>query len=266
MNQTFKATLSQYALLQFLPTWGGKGGVGRDPMFEKYPSISPYTYCANNPMKYVDPSGKTHYQVDENGYISVMKDKQGNILGKDDKFDMLYAKGKDNVNPIRVNNQEILSSLSKITKVTKTTGWCAENGTITEQFDLSTYSTKDNVDTENENEMKRVFYFLADNSSKAEWRLIKTKQNGFGIGTFHAPLDAPTDDYFGLSPQKIKWSLHSHANTINDIEAEKSGFGSDVSSAKAYPGGFGVYFPRSRRLWNINTNNTASYKTIGKQY
>ncbi|MBP7103145.1 MAG: hypothetical protein KBA86_07845 [Bacteroidales bacterium] len=59
MNQIFKATLSQYALLQFLPTWGGKGGVGRDPMFEKYPSISPYTYCANNPMKYVDPTGET---------------------------------------------------------------------------------------------------------------------------------------------------------------------------------------------------------------
>jgi RHS repeat-associated protein len=32
--------------------------ISRDPMFEKYPSISPYTYCANNPMKYVDPSGE----------------------------------------------------------------------------------------------------------------------------------------------------------------------------------------------------------------
>ena len=35
--------------------------ISRDPMFEKYPSISPYTYCANNPMKYVDPTGKTVY-------------------------------------------------------------------------------------------------------------------------------------------------------------------------------------------------------------
>jgi RHS repeat-associated protein len=32
--------------------------ISRDPMFEKYPSISPYTYCANNPMKFVDPTGK----------------------------------------------------------------------------------------------------------------------------------------------------------------------------------------------------------------
>ncbi|MDD4208875.1 MAG: hypothetical protein PHI52_00875 [Bacteroidales bacterium] len=85
MNQTYKATLSQYALPQFLPIyswgclnftlryscfplrskWGGKGGViwgdlegwSRDPMFEKYPSISPYTYCKNNPVMFVDPTG-----------------------------------------------------------------------------------------------------------------------------------------------------------------------------------------------------------------
>jgi len=31
--------------------------ISRDPMFEKYPSISPYTYCANNPLKFVDPTG-----------------------------------------------------------------------------------------------------------------------------------------------------------------------------------------------------------------
>ena len=30
----------------------------RDPLFEKYPTFSPYTYCANNPVKYVDPDGR----------------------------------------------------------------------------------------------------------------------------------------------------------------------------------------------------------------
>ena len=30
----------------------------RDPMFEKYFWMTPYAYCANNPVKYVDPSGK----------------------------------------------------------------------------------------------------------------------------------------------------------------------------------------------------------------
>ena len=30
----------------------------RDPMFEKYFWMSPYAYCANNPVKYVDPDGR----------------------------------------------------------------------------------------------------------------------------------------------------------------------------------------------------------------
>lgn len=30
-----------------------------DPMAEKYYGISPYNYCANNPVKYVDPDGRT---------------------------------------------------------------------------------------------------------------------------------------------------------------------------------------------------------------
>ena len=31
-----------------------------DPMSDKYPSMSPYTYCANNPVKLVDPDGREY--------------------------------------------------------------------------------------------------------------------------------------------------------------------------------------------------------------
>jgi len=36
-----------------------------DPMSDKYPNLSPYTYCANNPVMLVDPDGNEI--VDENG-------------------------------------------------------------------------------------------------------------------------------------------------------------------------------------------------------
>ncbi|MDY0014865.1 MAG: hypothetical protein RBS13_01500, partial [Bacteroidales bacterium] len=42
-----------------LPSWGDLEGCSlKTMMFEKYPSISPYTYCANNPVMFVDPTGK----------------------------------------------------------------------------------------------------------------------------------------------------------------------------------------------------------------
>ena len=37
----------------------------RDPLFEKYFWMSPYAYCANNPVKYVDPSGEDFCNPDD---------------------------------------------------------------------------------------------------------------------------------------------------------------------------------------------------------
>ena len=43
-----------------------------DPMADKYPSISPYSYCAWNPMKLVDPDGRE---------VNPVYDNYGNYLG-----------------------------------------------------------------------------------------------------------------------------------------------------------------------------------------
>ncbi|MBO7625785.1 MAG: hypothetical protein J6S82_10865, partial [Bacteroidales bacterium] len=39
----------------------------RDPMFEKYFWMTPYAYCTNNPVKYVDPTGMKIWIVGEDG-------------------------------------------------------------------------------------------------------------------------------------------------------------------------------------------------------
>ena len=39
-----------------------------DPMADKYPSISPYAYCAWNPLKLVDPNGEEQEEIDTKYY------------------------------------------------------------------------------------------------------------------------------------------------------------------------------------------------------
>lgn len=38
-----------------------------DPLGEEYWSISPYVYCAGNPVDFVDPDGMDYYMFDSNG-------------------------------------------------------------------------------------------------------------------------------------------------------------------------------------------------------
>ena len=51
------------------------GWLSVDAMADKYPSLSPYNYCAWNPVKLVDPDGEE---------ISPIYDTDGNFLGTDD--------------------------------------------------------------------------------------------------------------------------------------------------------------------------------------
>ena len=47
-----------------------------DPMTEKYYSAQPYTYCLNNPVRFIDPTG---------GLVSPIYDEYGKLLGTDDE-------------------------------------------------------------------------------------------------------------------------------------------------------------------------------------
>ncbi|MDY0015932.1 MAG: hypothetical protein RBS13_06945 [Bacteroidales bacterium] len=52
MHKTLRVISIPYALPLSLPIWGDLEGCSLETMmFEKYPSISPYTYCANNPVR-----------------------------------------------------------------------------------------------------------------------------------------------------------------------------------------------------------------------
>ncbi len=60
-----------------------------DPKSADYPSLSPYTHCAANPLRFTDPTGMDIYIFDENGYL--VKHEQS------DAVDVVKVEGKDEV-------------------------------------------------------------------------------------------------------------------------------------------------------------------------
>jgi RHS repeat-associated protein len=63
--------------------------ISRDPLFEKYPFMSPYAYCSNNPVNKVDPTG--------------LYDKESQAQKAQEKAVKRY--GKDNVGSVYQNDK-----------------------------------------------------------------------------------------------------------------------------------------------------------------
>ena len=66
-----------------------------DPMSDKYPSLSPYVYCANNPIKLVDPNGmQWETPEDELRSQSMIKKAESNIEANKHKINVILNKGE----------------------------------------------------------------------------------------------------------------------------------------------------------------------------
>ena len=108
--------------------------LGIDPLTEKYTNISAYLYCHNNPVRFVDPDGRSYSEFDENGnYLRTIKDnwwhnfwhgRTGRIVDGDGNVTQSFefADPKNDVADLKngtinkvyfVQESEIISMLSK---------------------------------------------------------------------------------------------------------------------------------------------------------
>jgi len=119
-----------------------------DPLSDKYPNLTPYAYCANNPIKLVDPNGEEIYEFDENGKYIKTSGEEGSadqILIR--KTDGSIVAGKEYANGTIKN--DFTRSIKQ------------ENGN---SVDVSFLKIKGDQNAE------EAFEFVADNTS-VEWSL-----------------------------------------------------------------------------------------------
>ena len=78
-----------------------------DPMGEKYYDVSPYAYCNNDPVRFVDPTGEIWYSINSEGHITVVdSEKEGP--------DRLYSKfdwRNNETDYIQISNNSFLKNL-----------------------------------------------------------------------------------------------------------------------------------------------------------
>ena len=210
-----------------------------DPMAEKYPSISPYAYCAWNPVKLVDPDGKDVWEVDKNGHVKRTGDDGGENIQT-----IKYANGHTSVHEGNYYH-DIFSSLSE------------EKDILGDVHMLSSHQGGKTQGAA----MANVFYDMATNTD-VEWRLDHTKDNNFILSSKHDVEYSPAAATLGLSFSNLYSTIHSHPraedNYTKEIESmgiirSKGSFGGDYGlrnqqpkSLKSY-----VFMKNSHRAWKL---------------
>lgn len=219
-------------------------GLGRwlspDPLAEKYYNVSPYAFCNNNPVNFVDPDGEDVWEINSNGIITWVEESDEHRLYYID------SEGNRGDNYVIVANPEVLKNL--------------------EGAGVRSYTSINGL-----NDIVNVFKFAADNSD-VEWALHQGA-SGYSITTSSNESSVGNWEDYGI--EKPIATIHSHPNIPNNIEDEvfsmgflKEGPGvaraligydwdnvrNDIDNNGSKARKSYVYFPISKRIYYVTYN------------
>ena len=129
-----------------------------DPMSDKYPSLSPYVYCADNPIKLVDPNGEDIIEVDKKTGKTTITEQKGNDI-------------------LRCGNKSVELSGNGVYQKAFEAGEKEGNNGGTLLMGMS------------KSDAKATFNFMADNTN-VEWGYMETSNDdgtsSFMVGSAHS--------------------------------------------------------------------------------
>ncbi len=97
-----------------------------DPLCEKYPGISPYVHCNNNPLSIIDPTGMDIWELNNKGeIISRIEDKtedafymvEKNKKGNYERIYTLDNNGEKNINIFPLIMEQLKIKMSYLGKM-----------------------------------------------------------------------------------------------------------------------------------------------------
>ena len=202
-----------------------------DPLADKYPSISPYAYCAWNPVKLVDPDGRDIWEINGEGkVINHIKDKTK------DAFYMVDDNGK------RIKGDGASIEF--------------KYGTITDSKRATLINRAISFSVNSESAGAELFRFFADNT-QIEYGLINTENCGSVVMTNHKRSSVSatiTAKKMSEGGQIITSIVHNHPGNSDPSGFNKGDKDGDRFAASTFTKSHGrvinyyVYTPKNGKL------------------